>query len=267
MTPINAGSPPVATATKKPRLQVLISTHQSLARVAAMPLPQVDGVEYLISCQSEPLPIPDALQRPDVQVHFNATKGLSNNRNAALNLATAPFVLIGDDDLIYHADGLRAAMDAFDTNPAIDLFFFRHDGPSKKAYPAREADLSKECGGYNPTSFEIGLRMPTTLRFNPAFGIGAPVFASGEEAILLVDARKKRLGIRFFPITLCEHPGLSTGLRAGSMPGVLMAEGAVIRRRFPATSLPRLLLKALRAKAPFISTLNYLLKGWSSKTE
>lgn len=246
------------------RLQVLISTHRSLDKAAAMTLPEVDGVNYLISCQSEPLPIPPALQRPDVEVHFNGTKGLSNNRNAALDLATAPFVLIGDDDLAYHADGLRQAMQAFEANPGVDLFFFRFDGSGGKKYPSVEADLSKDGYGYNPASVEIGLRMPTPLRFNPDFGIGSPRFACGEEAILLVDARRKGLNIRFFPITICTHPDLSTGQRSATDPSVLRAEGAVIRRRFPVTSLLRLVLKALRTPGNHLSHLRHLLSGWLS---
>lgn len=246
------------------KCQVLICTFKSLDRVAAMPLPQVEGVGYLISCQSEPMPVPSSLQRPDVEVHFNPTKGLSNNRNVALGLATAPFVLIADDDLIYNADGLRAAINAYEANPDVDLFFFRYDSPEKKIYPLAETDLSKEFRGYNPSSVEIGLRMPTPLRFNPAFGIGAPLFASGEEAMLLLDARDRGLGIRFFPVTLCTHPAPTTSAKARTTPGVLMAEGAVIRRRFPATSLLRLMLKAWRTPARFFPTLRLLLKGWAT---
>lgn len=244
------------------RLQVLISTHRSLDKAAAMTLPEVEGVGYLISCQSEPMPIPAALQRPDVEVHFSPTKGLSNNRNTALEMATAPFALIADDDLIYHADGLRAAIDAFDSNPGVDLFFFRFDGSSEKAYPATEADLGKDGYGYNPASVEIGLRMPTPLRFNPDFGIGAPRFACGEETMLLLDARDMGLGIKFFPITICTHCGPSTGIRDQASPAVLRADGAVIRRRFPATSLARLLLKALRTPGNSLHNLHHLLQGY-----
>lgn len=244
------------------RLQVLISTHRSLDKAAAMTLPVVEGVGYLISCQSEPLPIPPALQRPDVEVHFSSTKGLSNNRNAALELATAPFVLIADDDLTYHADGLREAMEAFDAHPEVDMFLFRFDGSGGKAYPPYEADMSKDGYGYNPASIEIGLRMPSPLRFDPAFGIGSPRFACGEEAMLLLDARDMRLGIRFFPITICTHFGPSTGVRDQAAPAVLRANGVVIRRRFPATALGRLLLTALRTPGNPLRHLRYLLQGY-----
>lgn len=251
-----------APSVKTPRMQVLISTHRALDKAAAMPLPRVEGVGYLISCQSAPQSVPQALQRPDVEVHFNPTKGLSNNRNAALEWATAPFVLIADDDLTYYAEGLREAMDAFESHPSTDLFFFRFDGSGHKAYPDVEADLSKDGYGYNPASIEIGLRMPTPLRFRPDFGLGAPQFACGEEAMLLLDARDMELGIRFFPITLCSHPDLSTGHRSQTEAGVLRAEGAVIRRRFPATALARLLLKALRTPGNPLRHLSHLLQGY-----
>lgn len=245
------------------KCQVLISTYKSLDKAAAMALPQVEGLGYLISCQSEPMPIPLSLQRPDIEVHFNPTKGLSNNRNVALELATAPFVLIADDDLNYYAEGLRAAIKAYETNPSVDVFLFRYDSPSKKIYPPVETDLHNNYRHYNPTSVEIGLRMPTSLRFNPAFGIGAPVFACGEEAMLLAEARDKGLTLRFFPIALCSHPSIPTGLVLPT-PGVLMAEGAVIRRLYPLTGLPRLILKALRTPTPLIPTFRLLLKGWST---
>lgn len=244
------------------KCQVLISTYRSLDKAAAMGLPHVEGVHYLISCQSEPMPIPDTLQRPDVEVHFSPTKGLSNNRNAALDLATAPFVLIADDDLEYSAEGLSKALAAFESNPGVDLFFFRYDGPAAKLYPPVETDLRKEYKGYNPSSIEIGMRMPSPLRFDPAFGIGAPRFGSGEEAMLLLDARAHGLNIRFFPITLCRHRDMTTGIRAQASPAVLRAEGAVIRRRYPATSLLRLPLKAMRTPGNPLRHLRYLLAGW-----
>ena len=82
-------------------LQVLISTcsPEGISRVAAMALPAVEGVEYLVMWQRhEGGEVPEALdERPDVRVMRSERIGLSANRNDLLDVATADAVLIAVD--------------------------------------------------------------------------------------------------------------------------------------------------------------------------
>ena len=112
------------------RLQVLICTlgGEGIRRVAAACHPQVCQVEYLVSWQlpEGDLPVPEALQRPDFRIIKSDTRGLSRNRNAAIEAASAPLCLISDDDVIYNADNLQGIIRHFDENPEEDILTFRY---------------------------------------------------------------------------------------------------------------------------------------------
>lgn len=249
------------------KLQVLVCTHtaQGLDRVARQTLPKVDGVEYVVSCQSPPAALPSALQRQDVKVFFTPTIGLSLNRNHALSHATAPYALIADDDLRFYPEGLQAVIDALDSHPEIDIAAFRLDSPSPRVYPQAEHDLFKPYRNYWPGSAELAVRTKSLkdsgLQFNPEMGLGSPAMHSGEESLLLLAARRKGLKGRFFPVTVCEHPAESTGSARQQTPGVLRAEGAIIALTYPATMALRILLKAHRTRGNTARNAWHLLKG------
>lgn len=249
------------------KLQVLISTHaaQGLEKVACQSLPSVEGVEYIVSCQSEPMDIPQALDRNDVKVVFTPSIGLSNNRNNALRHATAPYALIADNDLRFYPEGLKGVIAAFEAHPETDIAAFRLDSPSPRVYPPAERDLFSPYRNYWPCSAELAVR-PASLRgkglwFNPEMGLGSPKMHSGEESLLLLAAKRKGLNGRFFPITVCEHPEASTGTARQSSPGVLRAEGAIIALTYPATAPLRILLKAHRSRGNTARNAWHLVKG------
>lgn len=143
------------------QLQVCTLGLQGLERLARTQRPQVDGVEYLVSCQ---LPIEKSaqasaneaaqasanevaaqaiatnqaevlqmaseelkafLQRKDVKLHIIHSRGVSKNRNNALSLATAPLSLLSDDDVDYTAEGLQAIIQAFEQAPQADVISFQ----------------------------------------------------------------------------------------------------------------------------------------------
>ena len=115
-------------------MQVLISTctPQGIARVAAMELPVVEGVEYLVMWQKhEGAQVPKQLERrADVRIIRSERIGLSANRNDLLDAATDKAVLIADDDLRYTTASLSAVRDVINDNPGVDYFSFRHSGPA-----------------------------------------------------------------------------------------------------------------------------------------
>lgn len=117
-------------------MQVLISTctPQGIARVAAMELPVVEGVEYLVMWQKhEGAQVPKQLERrADVRIIRSERIGLSANRNDLLDAATDKAVLIADDDLRYTAASLSAVRDVINDNPGVDYFSFL---PSQRPRP------------------------------------------------------------------------------------------------------------------------------------
>lgn len=257
------------------RLEVLVCTFGSegLERVAHMAAPRVDGVAYTICCQN---PDKDNIERQlsvlagrdDMTVHIFNDRGLSLNRNHAFDVATAPYLLISDDDINHYPEGLKAIIETFDTNPTLDIATFRAAMPERRVFPASEHKLNRPFRFYNAISFEIAVRRDTllshpALRFTPLAGIGAPYLGSGEEDLFVHRAVNMGLDCRFFPIEILEHPGLTTSAHSGMKPSVIRAKGAVMRiTRGNLAALVRLPVEAYRSHANFPRALYHLTCGY-----
>lgn len=242
---------------------------ESILRTATMIMPSTEGIHYVISWQNhQDMPLPDALDRPDVSVFRTDSSGISNNRNNALEHCTADLILLSDDDLTLNPDGIAAARKAMDDNPDVEFATFRSDHGDMSRFPDRSVRLGSPLPkGYSVTSFEIMLRRKraSQLRFSPELGLKAPRFHAGEEELLLQTAIRRNLNCRFFPITICAHPHESTGYLFNPSAGILMGQGIVIAMTWPVTAVLRALLKAYRlrrqGKAPFARAAFNLIKG------
>lgn len=253
------------------RLQILIATFaRRIEGIDPSRLPRVEGVEYLISCQN-----PDGLRldtsklevRDDIRIYFFSDKGLSVNRNHLLDIATAEYIQISDDDLIYNADGIRKLIETFDANTDIDIITTRASMPEHRVYPLDRHDLNKKFRFYQPISVEIALRLKSLansgIRFSTLFGIGAPYLSAGEENVFFSHCLRANMAGIFRNITVCEHPGYTTSMRSAGDPGVIRAKGAVLPFVFGYfSSLIRLPREAYKAKVPFLKALLYLGQGY-----
>lgn len=233
-------------------LQVLICTYgeDGIKRVAAGNHPEVAGVEYLVSWQTDGnTTIPASLDREDFTIHTSHTKGLSANRNIALSLASAPLLLISDDDVDYSESGLRSIIEAFDTHKDMDILTFRYESSShSKYYPESPCDLSTPERGYFVTSFEIALRKDSVkgkLWFNENFGIGS-IFPSGEEDVFIKECLNAGLKGLFLPITIARHDGTTTSERNLMLPARPQTKGAVFLCLHPHDWPLRMIAHALR---------------------
>lgn len=236
-------------------LQVMICTYgrEGLERVVASAHPKVDGVEYLVCIQEDPgedeSPAPKELDRDDFRLFVTLSKGLSVNRNVALSQATAPLLLISDDDVDYTEAGLLAVINAFNRHKDMDIITFRYVSKShEKSYPSRECDLAHPEKGYFVTSFEIGLRRKAVqgkIWFNENFGIGA-TFPSGEEEIFLQDCLDAGLRGIFEPVTVARHDGITTSSRHLMLPSRPQTKGAVFLRLHPNDWLLRMIAHTAR---------------------
>lgn len=178
-----------------------------------------EGVSYLVSWQGADgleVPLPLAV-RDDVRVIRCNGKGLSVNRNHALDHAAGDIVLIADDDLVYHEGAFDAIRQVFEAHPDVDYASFRHDGPGVRIYPAAETGLGRKLPkGFVQTSFEVALRRDSRagrLRYHEEFGLGSGRYICGEEELLLRRAIASGVKCWFFPITIVTHPDVSTGFR------------------------------------------------------
>lgn len=233
-------------------LDVLISTidRAGIERVAAMGLPEVGGVRYVVSWQRPEGEVPQALMRPDVTVSRLQGRGTSRNRNHAIDLSTADICLVADDDLRYTPAQLQAVIGAFEANPEVELATFRYTGTDLRVYPDVETDISRRCPkGYSPVCIEIAFRREVAqrVRFNELTGPGDHTLQAAEDNFFILQAQRSGVRCRFFPITITHHEGLSTGCRPMS-PGVLKAQGAFIAVQYGITGPLRLVLFSWRAR-------------------
>lgn len=229
---------------EKTKLQVMICTYgrEGVNRVVAGKHPEVEGVEYLVSCQTgndiDPadFEIPGKLRRHDFKVFFTPTRGLAANRNHALSKTTAPLLLISDDDLDYTADGLKSVIDAFDRNPDSDLLTFRYFSKTcPKQYPEGEFPLILPRKGYSIASVEIAMRgdrIRGKIWFNENFGIGA-YFPSGEEDVFVLDCLDHGFVGRHIPVVIARHEGSTTSDRNLKDLRRPITKGAVFLRYYP----------------------------------
>lgn len=234
------------------KLQVLICTYgkDGIGRVAEGKHPPIEGVEYLVSWQTdEECPLPKALVRDDFLIFRSATKGLAVNRNIALSKASAPILLISDDDVDYYEDGLNAVISAFHDNTEADIITFCYKSiHSSKNYPSRSCCLEKKPKGYYVSSIEIAFRRHAVQKkiwFNENFGIGAS-FPSGEEDIFLKDCLDKGLKGMFLPITIASHDETTTSERNLMLTSRPQTKGAVFLRLHPYTWPLRMMVHAVR---------------------
>ncbi len=259
-----------------PELEVLVAAYgvAGLRRILSRNWPQVPGVRYLVCCQNpdgdDLLPEAEALHaRGDTIVLFFRDRGLSRNRNHCLAAASAPFLLIMDDDLDLDADGLAAIIAAFVADPALDFLTVCADlaVPGSRRLPPPGHDLSRSWPFYWPISFEIALRRASVesvgARFSLLAGIGAPVLAAGEENLFVHSLIRAGLRGVFSGIRIGVHDHATTSEREALNPALLKAKGAVMRiTRGSLPALVRLPLEARRAEMPFIKALGALVGGY-----
>lgn len=248
---------------------------EGIARVAAMSLPFLTGVEYVVSWQChENTPLPESLSmRDDLSVYRFDGNGLSANRNNALSHASGTIALSSDDDIIYNRDQLVEGLNRFDGDKDTKVAVYAYTGDDNPFYPSTECDLEKIPAGMTVTAFTLaqkrdGISDSWPVMFDTDFGPGAETgFEAAEDEMFLFTARHKGLRCKYYPYKICHHPGLSTGYGATPSAGVLKASGAYISREWPATAPLRILLKSFRLSRSTDVTFGFALRNlWRGMT-
>jgi Glycosyl transferase family 2. len=255
-------------------LELLICTiDDGINNVANMLLPPSTHILYLISWQHSlnipRISLPPQLNRPDVRVFELEGRGLSRNRNNALNNASGDICLISDDDCAYQEKSLNHIIEIFETHPSIDLATFRMASTSNaKSYPSYSFDLRHYPKNYYISSIEIAFRRSSVqgkLQFNELFGLGAPILQSGEEEVFILDALSNNLHCQFFPYVIVRHDHPTTGSTKAACRGTLMARGAYLYLAYRSNMFLRAIVIAKRVSSKeninFFFALSHILKG------
>lgn len=257
-------------------LQVMICTlgDEGMQRVARARHPRVRGVEYVVCWQTDdPGTIPPELAaRDDFRILPHDSRGISRNRNFALTHASAPLMVMGDDDVDYSASDLEALIAFMDANPQVILGLGRYTcrGEYVKPYPDSPTDPRHAPKGWYVSAIEIVCRPAALLRrgvrFNERISIGTPVLRCGEEDVFLTDAMRAGVPTAIIPVRIGAHDAPGTGRRDKDADYFIMTKGACLWHRHRHTWLPRLCVQALRSWRSGASPLRHLrlsLKGIS----
>lgn len=234
-------------------LDVAVATHgkDGILRVEKMLLPPQKGVRYVVSWQEHgDAPVPVSLvSRDDVEICRLGLRGVSNNRNNAIDHCDGDIILNSDDDLVYEKDAFVKIVEAFESDSGLDLATFRVKFHKDKPYPPDGTRLTLPFPkNYWVSCVEIAFRREclTDVRFNPKIGPGAPELLCGEDELFVVDAVGRGKQCRHIAELICSHPHPSTGDRVSE--GILKSNGFLIHHIYPTTYLLRILLKAYRLK-------------------
>ncbi len=233
-------------------LDLAVATHrpEGIERVARMVLTPIEGVRYIVSWQAHAnAPIPVTLIRPDIEIHRFDGMGQSHNRNNAIDHCKADIILHSDDDIIYSRNRLLKVIRVFEQNSDVDVATFKSKHIADRIFPTEKTTLQKRLPKfYFAATFEIAFRRATAghLRCCPELGLGSPKLHGGEDEMFLMSAIRRGLNCCFFPITICEHPGASTGTKAHYTDENLQASGCIIALNHPFTAFLRIPLKAWR---------------------
>ncbi len=226
-------------------LYVLISTIDAgiVQTMSALPQPAA-GVCYVVSWQ-QTYPQPALVcDRTDVLITTLQGRGLSRNRNHALEAAAGSMTdslqdavfIIADDDCSYTHAAFEQVREFYAAHPRVDIALMRAraaDGSYLKPYPKKAVSYRKRPRSYYVTSMEMTFRprvWHAGLRFDERFGLGAELLCACEEEVFLTDAMRKGLTVVAVPIDLCTTNAQTTGKQLLE-PHLLMSKGALYRYR------------------------------------
>lgn len=257
-------------------IQILIAAYgeEDLKRIASLPHPQIEGVEYLVGWQNYGEgTIPDTLlKRPDFKILLNNSSGLCKNRNYLLEKADGDIVVISDSDLSYTTRNIETIKEAFRKYADYDFLTFKFSSDEAlKTNPKHAFDFENIPKGYYVASVELTLNLKRIKKhgnlkdwlFNTNFGINGNLFGSGEEDILIAKVLKKGYRGRYIPEEICHHPGGTTSDRLEYTREFIEAKGAVFTFVKPRTWFLRMLMHAWRTRKAGTSFLDYC-RWWLS---
>lgn len=251
-------------------LDVIIATYkpEGIERISRMALPALERVGYVVSWQSsEGYPVPANLQRPDVSIYRMDGKGLSRNRNNAIEHSTADLIYIADDDIELMPGALTRIIERFEEYPDTVMATFQMK-ENRKVYPKDVTELKFYLPkGYNVGSYQMAFRRSAfdDIKFNTYYGINSGCFEVGEDEIFHLCFRRRGLVCRFFPDIIASHPHEASGRKAIKDSRTIHGMGAVLTQSYPRTFLFRIPIKAYRlkksGKSGFFHALRHLSVG------
>lgn len=245
-------------------LSILICTiDEGILQVPDVLMPPRHDISYVVSMQyteeKKKELVPTALkEREDVTLAFLEGKGVSRNRNCAIEHATGDVLLVADDDNRYTEELVANIFEAYEQHPDADVIHFQAlnmEGKPLHPYPAPYV-----C------SVEITFHRKVKVRFDERFGLGSPKLCAGEEDVWIKDVERAGYQIRYVAKPIVMTPADTTGTQFPGNKRMQMSKGAAFKHVYgTAEAMWRTLKEARwwmvhRGNNPFPILLN-MLKG------
>lgn len=128
---------------------LICSIDKGIVRTGDLLLPQRPDVRYIISYQYTDERYLDLIptvveERDDVSLYKWRGRGLSANRNLAVEKATGDILMFADDDTHIIPESLDKIIRIFERDPQLDVAFFSastYTGKPLKQYPEKKASF------------------------------------------------------------------------------------------------------------------------------
>jgi glycosyltransferase involved in cell wall biosynthesis len=219
---------------ERPLLTIAYSTLPGRIKSISYPKPQEDR-EIIVLVQNEDVSSYVFTERAAKLVELK-NRGVAKSRNAAIDRASGKYLLFGDDDVTFEEDGIKSAIEFFESNPNCAIILARaHNqlGAVRKEYFSKETPI-RLTNSARAATYEMLVRVDAIrdkkIRFDENFGAGATNFL-GDEYIFIADALRAGLSGMHLPIALAVHPTESSGSRWGTTED-LQARAKVFTRVF-----------------------------------
>lgn len=208
-------------------LEILICTiDKGIGKIPDVLMSPREDVRYVVSMQwtSEEAKkrVPAVLrEREDVKLVFLEGKGLSRNRNNAIEHASGDVLLIADDDNRYTDELIANIFEAYEAYPEADVIHFQAlnmEGKSLHPYPADYV-----------SSVEMSFRRNVKVKFDERFGLGSEKLCAGEEQVWVKDAADAGYNIRYVAKPVVMTSAGTTGERFVGNRKAQMSKGAAFK--------------------------------------
>ena len=220
------------------QLNIAISTISN--RIESLNLIQYDGIQYVIVHQ-EPHQasagiVKSLIDRPDVIYVPLEKKGLSVSRNTALVNATGDYVLIMDDDVTFSISSIEQLLEQAEREHVDVATYYHRYSDGTTTLRKGNSFIHNKFNISSPSSIDICIKRSAiigcNIKFDENFGLGA-IYPSGEEMIFLSDCLKNNLLVKRYPIEICTHPPVASGLDFYTSLDKTVAKYAMLKRIFP----------------------------------
>ena len=160
---------------------LICSIDKGIVRTGDLLLPQRPDVRYIISYQYTDERYLDLIptvveERDDVSLYKWRGRGLSANRNLAVEKATGDILMFADDDTHIIPESLDKIIRIFERDPQLDVAFFSastYTGKPLKKYPEKEGVIQSIPESYSISTIEMVTRRASVqgkIRFDERFG-------------------------------------------------------------------------------------------------